>query len=130
MAKTKSTTFKTTATTAPKAAEAVKPQAVAAEPKKEAVKKAAPAKKTTAKAPAAEPLAEKAAKKETIVKSSVTLQINGIDFDPATIQKAAVEAAKNIKPDVKDVRVYIKADESAAYYTIDGEGSADYKIKL
>ncbi|ETP71398.1 hypothetical protein UYO_2653 [Lachnospiraceae bacterium JC7] len=134
MAKTKSTVTKSTTTVAPKTTTAAKPQTAAAEPKKEEVKKApapkkAPA-KTSAKAPAAKATADKTAKKETPVKSSITLQINGIDFDPLKIQSSAIEAAKKIKSDVKDVKVYIKADESAAYFTVDGEGSGDYKIKL
>ncbi|SFG79587.1 DUF6465 family protein [Oribacterium sp. WCC10] len=94
--------------------------------KKETVKKPAAKAPVTEKKTAAKP----AVKKEVAVTSALTLQINGTDYDPAKIQNDAVEAAKKIKADVKDVKVYIKADESVAYYTIDGEGSADYKIEL
>ena len=126
MAKTKSTTSKTTAPAAPKAAEAVKPQAAEA-PKKEEVTKTVPAKESAPKPPIAKSAAPK---KETPVKSSVILQINGIDFDPAKIQDDAVQNAKKIKADVKDVKVYVKPEEAVAYFTIDGEGSEDYKILL
>ncbi|OON84813.1 hypothetical protein BXO88_15450 [Oribacterium sp. C9] len=136
MATTKSSVTKTTKTTAPapKAVPELKAPTAPAEAKKEEIKKAEPAKKapakTAGKASAAKKAAPKAEKKEVTVKSSVTLQINGTDYDPAKIQEDAVAAAKSKKADVKDVKVYIKADESVAYYTIDGEGSADYKIEL
>ena len=113
---------------APKKAEvtAEKKEAPKAAPKKTeaaAEKKAAP--KTAAKKPA-----DKKATKETAVKAAVTLQINGIDYDPASIENEAIAAAKKIKATVKDVRIYINADESAAYFTVDGEGGDDYKINL
>ena len=157
MAKTKTAAPKAAKTTAPakpveeKKTEAVKPVAVKKEEpkkaetavekkeapkaapkkaeataeKKEAPKKAVAEKKTAEKKPAA-----KKATKETAVKAAVTLQINGIDYDPASIENDAIAAAKKIKATVKDVKIYINADESAAYFTIDGEGGDDYKINL
>lgn len=129
MAKTKSTASKAATTVAPKSTTAAKPQVTAAEPKKNEATKNTVSKKAAAKT-TAETASTKAARKETTVKSSITLQINGIDFDPLKIQNDAVEAAKKIKADVKDVKVYIKTDEFAAYFTVDGEGSGDYKINL
>ncbi|WP_031555254.1 DUF6465 family protein [Oribacterium sp. FC2011] len=118
---------------APKKAEATaeKKEAPKAAPKKAeaaAEKKAAP--KTAAKKAAEKKPAAKKTTNETAVKAAVTLQINGIDYDPASIENDAIAAAKKIKATVKDVKIYINADESAAYFTIDGEGRDDYKINL
>jgi len=68
--------------------------------------------------------------KATGVKSTITLQLNGKDYDFAQIAKDSVAAAQNIKKDVKAVNVYVNAADAAAYYTVDGAGSADYKIEL
>jgi len=101
--------------------------------------KAAPVKEAPKKAVEKKPAAKKAvkkdapktvAKKTVSVKSNVTLQINGIDFDPVQIQNDAIKAAQKIKADVKDVNVYINADESVAYFTVDSVGNSDYKINL
>ncbi len=99
------------------------------------VAKTTPVKKETAKKPAAKKTVKKEApkaapKKDIAVKSNVTLQINGIDFDPVQIQNDAIKAAKKIKADVKNVNVYINADESVAYFTVDSVGNSDYKITL
>ena len=39
-----------------------------------------------------------------------------------------VEEAKGLKG--KELHIYVNAEERAAYYTADGEGSDDYKIDL
>lgn len=70
------------------------------------------------------------ATKASDVKSTITLQINGKDYDFDKIAKDSVAAAQKIKKDVKAVNVYVNASDSAAYYTVDGAGSADYKIEL
>ena len=104
------------------AKEAVKEEA----PKKTApVKKAAPAKKTEEKKPA-----EKTAPAKAEVKTAVTLQIDGRDFDPAKIVADAQKAAEKIKKDVKDVHIYINVNDQAAYFTVDGEGKPEYRVNL
>ncbi|WP_036612592.1 DUF6465 family protein [Oribacterium sp. P6A1] len=70
------------------------------------------------------------ATKTTDVKSTITLQLNGKDYDFDQIAKDSVAAAQNVKKDVKTVNVYVNAADAAAYYTVDGAGSADYKIVL
>lgn len=104
------------------------------EPEASAVTPDATEKETAKKAPA-----KSAAKKETVkaetketvaVKSEVTLQINGVDYDPAKIQEDAIKAAKAIKADVKDVNIYINAEEAVAYFTVDGIGDSEYKVAL
>ena len=104
------------------AKEAVKEEA----PKKTApVKKTAPAKKTEEKKPA-----EKTAPAKAEVKTAVTLQIDGRDFDPAKIVADAQKAAEKIKKDVKDVHIYINVNDQAAYFTVDGEGKPEYIVNL
>ena len=104
------------------AKEAVKEEA----PKKTApVKKTAPAKKTEEKKPA-----EKTAPTKAEVKTAVTLQIDGRDFDPAKIVADAQKAAEKIKKDVKDVHIYINVNDQAAYFTVDGEGKPEYRVNL
>lgn len=70
------------------------------------------------------------ATKTTDVKSTITLQLNGKDYDFDQIAKDSVAAAQNVKKDVKAVNVYVNVADAAAYYTVDGAGSADYKIVL
>lgn len=105
------------------AKEAVKEEA----PKKTApVKKTAPAKKTEEK----KPVEKKTAPAKAEVKTAVTLQIDGRDFDPAKIVADAQKAAEKIKKDVKDVHVYINVNDQAAYFTVDGEGKPEYRVNL
>ena len=112
------------------------PVAKAAEAKKDV-----PAKKETpVKKDASKPAAKKVVKKDAPAKkestkstepvTNVTLQINGKDIDLARVQADAVKAALKVNPAVKDVHVYVNANESAAYYTLDGIGKSEYCIKL
>lgn len=115
-------TAKATEKKAAPAKEAVKEEA----PKKTApVKKTAPAKKTEEKKPA-----EKTAPAKAEMKTAVTLQIDGRDFDPAKIVADAQKAAEKIKKDVKDVHIYINVNDQAAYFTVDGEGKPEYRVNL
>lgn len=110
--------------------ETVKAAPAKAEPvKKEEVKKAAPAKaeakkpaakKAPAKKAAAKPAAEKAvAKKE--VSASVTVQFGGREVSMDTVVenvKKAFEAEGNKVSAIKELQVYVKPEEYAAYYVI------------
>ncbi|MBE6002971.1 MAG: hypothetical protein E7232_02620 [Lachnospiraceae bacterium] len=96
---------------------------------KPAAKKAAE-KKAEEKKPVEKKPVEKKAAPKAEVSTFVTLQINNQDYDPAKLQEEAIAAARKIKADVASVDVYINVAESAAYYTIDGEGSSDYRIDL
>ncbi len=113
---------------------AAKTETAKAAEKKEAAKKPEAKKtetkaetKVTAKKPAEKKPAA-AAKAE--VSTYITLQINGRDYEPSKLQADAIAAAKAIKADVQSVDVYVNVAESAAYYTIDGVGSSDYRIDL
>ena len=112
------------------AKEAVKEEApkkeTASEKKTAPVKKTAPAKKTAEK----KPVEKKTAPVKAEVKTAVTLQIDGKDFDPAKIIADAQKAAEKIKKDVKDVHVYINVNDKAAYFTVDGDGKPEYRVNL
>lgn len=109
--------------------ETVKVAPAKAEPVKEEVKKAAPAKaeakkpaakKAPAKKAAAKPAVEKAvAKKE--VSASVTVQFGGREVSMDTVVenvKKAFEAEGNKVSAIKELQVYVKPEEYAAYYVI------------
>ncbi|MGN0164597.1 MAG: DUF6465 family protein [Lachnospiraceae bacterium] len=84
------------------------PKAEVKEAPKAEVKTAAPAKKAPAK---------KAPAKKAEVKKAVYLQYAGLEKSVDELVKEAVAAAK---VEVKDVTVYVKPEEKAAYYVING----------
>ncbi len=107
--------------------------------KKTAAKKAPAAKKTAAAKPAAEKKpaekkapAKKAAAKKTEPVIKTIVQVDGKDYDVSTL---AVDLLKSYKSThkrkaVAEFVVYVKPEENAAYYTINGEGQEDFKKEL
>ena len=92
--------------------------------------KKAPAEKKAAakKAPAEKKTAAK--KAEPVIKT--ILQVEGKDFDLSTV---AVDALKKYKSThkrkvVEEFVVYVKPEDNAAYYTVNGEGQDDFKVDL
>ncbi|MDE6665377.1 MAG: hypothetical protein K2K14_04200 [Ruminococcus sp.] len=85
----------------------------------------APIKKTR------KPRAKKADKKDKTV-FTTTLQIGDAEYDITDITAKAYKAFKSVhkRKVVTDFRVYVKPEEGAAYYTVNGEGAPDYKIDL
>lgn len=100
---------------------AVKSEAAKTAASKPAVKEEAkaPAKKAPAKKPAAKKTAAKTAEK-----CEVKVQCLGKEYDVAAVTEAckADFKAKN-KGAVKSISVYIKPEESAAYYVVNGDVS-------
>ena len=88
----------------------------AEEPKKETAKKA-PAKRTTAKD----------------IKTSVVVQFAGKEVAEkdliAAVKKAYTKKGNKVG-DIKTIEIYVKPEESAAYYVVNGVGADDYKIEL
>ena len=80
----------------------------------------------------AEKVAKKATTRKTAPKATVTVEAAGKQFDITAIADKAVAAYKamNEKASVKTVDVYVKPEEGVAYYVINGEGSADFKVEL
>ena len=77
--------------------------------KKETVKKAAPAKKATTTKKAVEP--------------AVVVQYAGQEVNMATVienAKKAFEAEGNKVSSIKEIQIYVKPEEYAAYYVING----------
>ena len=105
-----------------KAAVLVDTPEVQAEEVKETVKKAA--KKVAAKA---EDTAEKAVKtvKKADLKTEFFLQFSGKEYTEKEILKKVKDVwtkdLKNKVGDMKDVKIYLKPEESAAYYVVNGD---------
>lgn len=100
----------------------------------EVVKKA-PASVRTAEPKTETKEASKAAAKTVPMKTaepkvSVVLEFNGKQILVDDVQKAAVAAAKKAHKDAKKVEIYVVANQNAAYYVVDGQGSSDYRIDL
>lgn len=105
-----------------KAAEAKATEAKATEKKAVETKKAEtkPAAKTT-----------RATKKETVV--NVYLQYAGKEIlaeDIVSKAKAAFVEAGNKEADIRTIDVYVKPEDNAAYFVVNGIGSDDYKVEL
>ncbi|MBQ8933629.1 MAG: hypothetical protein IJ061_05025 [Lachnospiraceae bacterium] len=111
-------------------AEVKKAEAVVEEKKTE-VKAEAKAEAEAAKKPAAKKApAKKAApaKKFEPKKTSVVFQADGKEFDCDEVVKNVMKACKG--KTAKKLEIYVNANEGAAYYVLDGEGSAEYKVQL
>ena len=103
----------------------VKAAEVKAETKTEAPKAEEP-KKETKKAPA-----KRAAAKD--IKTSVVVQFAGKEVTEKELIAAVKKAYKkkgNKVGDIKTIEIYVKPEENAAYYVVNGVGADDYKIEL
>ena len=114
-----------------KAAEAVETKIVKAEakaeaPKAEAKKAEEPKKETAKKAPAKRTTAKD-------IKTSVVVQFAGKEVTEkeliAAVKKAYTKKGNKVG-DIKTIEIYVKPEESAAYYVVNGVGADDYKIEL
>ena len=61
-----------------------------------------------------------------------TLQLGNAEFDISDIAAKAYKAYKSThkRKAVTEFRVYVKPEEGVAYFTVNGEGSPDFKINL
>ena len=107
-------------------AEAAETKAVKAEAKAEAPKAEEPKKETAKKAPA-----KRTAAKD--IKTSVVVQFAGKEVAEkdliAAVKKAYTKKGNKVG-DIKTIEIYVKPEESAAYYVVNGVGADDYKIEL
>ena len=108
-------------TTARKTA-AKKTEPKTAEPKAAAKKAAEPKKETAKKAPA----------KKAEPKAAVHFQFDGKDIVAKDVLDQAIKAYKKAHRgvEIKDIQLYIVANEGAAYYVVNGEAADEYKILL
>ena len=104
----------------------VKAAEVKAETKTEAPKAEEPKKETAKKAPA-----KRTAAKD--IKTSVVVQFAGKEVTEkdliAAVKKAYTKKGNKVG-DIKTIEIYVKPEESAAYYVVNGVGADDYKIEL
>ena len=100
----------------------------AAEAKTTETAKKAPAKKTTArKTPAKRTTTKKAA----VVTEEVYLQYAGKEFSSADLTAKVKEIWKEMgrkAADLKDIKVYVKPEENAAYYVINNEETGSFGL--
>lgn len=99
-------------------------EAPKAEAPKAETKKVEPPKTETKKAAAP--------KKAVVTKVKAAVQFGGKDVDIDALVKQAKKAYKDIHKDVsiKSMDVYINADDSAAYFVVNGEEAPEIKINL
>lgn len=112
---------------APKA-EAVKAEPAKKEEPAKAVKKAEPAKKTAAKKPAAKKAApaKKAEPAKKAAAYTVYVEYGSRQVNADELVKKAEEAfvaSGHNAADVKDIKVYVKPEEGAVYYVVNGESA-------
>lgn len=74
--------------------------------------------------------AEKKAPARKTCKTTVCVEMSGLSVDIADIQTAVKKVVKEKGLTASELKVYINAAEQAAYYTVDGEGGAEYKVDL
>ena len=105
---------------------AVKAEAKAEAPKAEAKKAEEPKKETAKKTPAKRTTAKD-------IKTSVVVQFAGKEVAEkdliAAVKKAYTKTGNKVG-DIKTIEIYVKPEESAAYYVVNGVGADDYKIEL
>lgn len=63
---------------------------------------------------------------------TTTLQLGDKEFDITDIAAKAYKEYKRVhkRKVVTDFHIYVKPEEGAAYFTINGEGSEDFKVEL
>ena len=94
-------------------------EAVAEVPAEKPAKKPAARKTAAAKKPAA-----KTAKTATAPKETVKVQFGGDEYDFAEIKKAVEADCKSkLKGKIKTIEIYIKPEDKAAYYVVNGDFS-------
>ena len=67
------------------------------------------------------------------IKTSVVVQFAGKEVTEkdliAAVKKAYTKKGNKVG-DIKTIEIYVKPEESAAYYVVNGDGADDYKIEL
>ena len=92
--------------------------------KKPAAKKTSSAKKPATKAKATAKPAAKTAKAATAPKETVKIQFGADEYDFAEIKKAVEADCKSkVKGRIKTVEIYIKPEDKAVYYVVNGDFS-------
>ena len=108
------------------------PEKAEKKPSEKTPEKKSGAKKSTAGKTAAKAEKEKSAEKaeKSAPKVKLCFEFFGRKIDEEDVRKRAMQAAAKVKPGAKRVEIYIVAAQNAAYFVVDGVGSADYRIEL
>lgn len=121
-AKTAEATVKAAVKTTPVKTEEPKTETVAA--KKASVKKAASVKKETTTVKKTVAAVKKTAEKAE-VNESVFVQFAGAEYSlddvKANVKQAWMAETGKKESDIKDIQIYVKPEEHAAYYVVNGE---------
>lgn len=82
--------------------------------------------------PAEKPEEKKTTAKKTEPVLTTIVQIGNQEFDITDIAAKAYKAYKSVhkRKVVTDFKVYVKPEDNAVYYTVNGEASDDFKIEL
>ncbi len=99
-------------------------------PRKKAADAIAATEKTTKAKTATTKATEEKKTRKAPCKTSVCVEMSGLNVSVDDIQKAVKKAVKDKGLDASDLKIYVNAAEQAAYYTVDGEGGEDYKVNL
>ena len=59
-----------------------------------------------------------------------TIELPGFAVTMSSIEEAIKEDIKDKGIEGKEISVYVNVEQKAAYYTVDGQGSDDYRIDL
>lgn len=99
----------------------------AVEATKKTTKRAA-AKKTTKAAEGEAAPKKTTRRKKTVV--SFQVELDGLTLALEEIQTAVEKAVEEKGLKAAELKIYLNTTEKAAYYTVDGEGSAEYRVDL
>lgn len=82
--------------------------------------------------PAEKPEEKKTTAKKTEPVLTTIVQIGDQEFDITDIAAKAYKAYKSVhkRKAVTEFKVYVKPEDNAVYYTVNGEGSEEFKIDL
>lgn len=102
----------------------------------EVIEEAKDAAADIAKAPVVEE-AKETVKKEEVAKNidikkfaETTIELPGFAVTMSSIEEAIKKDIKDKGIEGKEISVYVNVEQKAAYYTVDGQGSDDYRIDL
>ena len=77
------------------------------------------------------PVVEEVAKNIDIKKfAETTIELPGFAVTMSSIEEAIKKDIKDKGIEGKEISVYVNVEQKAAYYTVDGQGSDDYRIAL
>ena len=95
----------------------------------EVIEEAKDAAADIAKAPVVEE-AKETVKKAVKEFAETTIELPGFAVTMSSIEEAIKKDIKDKGIEGKEISVYVNVEQKAAYYTVDGQGSDDYRIDL